>query len=151
MDDDRILKVIVVGIISTIIAEIASRVFLAIGIGKYSVYQLNSLIITLNRPSETIGFILNIIVGSALSVLLFLVLKRWGNRYVFVECLMASSFIWLLYELFFTLAIENKTIEIRPINDYYNHMVGTIIFGLSMGLLLKRFIFKKTAAAVHSR
>ena len=51
---------------------------------------------------------------------------------------MAGLITWLLWEFFFTLSIEGDTIEIRPIADYYTHLIGTFVFGASMGFLLKR-------------
>ena len=143
MEDDRFIKAGVIGALSTVIAEIASRILLAAGIGKYSVYQLNSLIVTINRPSEIIGLIINFLIASILSVLIFLMLKKWGDRYTIIICIMISLFTWLLWEFIFTLSIEGKAIEIRPINDYYNHIIDTLVFGASMGILLKCFIFKQ--------
>lgn len=55
---------------------------------------------------------------------------------------MCSLFAWLVCELLFTALIEGKYIKIRPINDYYSHIFSAIIFGITLGLLLKKFIFK---------
>lgn len=143
MEDIKILKAGAIGIFSTILSEVASIVLLYLGIGKYSVYQLNSLIVTINRPSEIMGLIVNFIVGSCVSVFIYLLLKKKGHGLIVLKCVMAGLITWILWEFIFTLTIEGKTIPIRPINDYYNHLFGTFVFGVSVGLLQNRYIFKK--------
>lgn len=142
MDDAKILKAGVIGALSTSLSELVSWLLLFFGIGKYSVYQLNSLIVTISRTSEIIGLIINFLVGSIISSIIYLVFKKWGHRYIVINCIMVGLMTWLLWEFLFTLSIEGKTIGIRPIADYYNHLLGTFVYGASMGILLKLFIFK---------
>ena len=115
---------------------------LFLGIGKYSVYQLNSLIVTISRTSEIIGLIINFIVGAVIAAMTYLSLKKRGHRYSIVICIMIGFITWLLWEFIFTLAVEGKTIEVRPIADYYNHLAGTFAFGFSMGFLIKWKLFE---------
>jgi len=51
-------------------------------------------------------------------------------------------------ELIFTGSIDGKFIPIRPISDYYSHLVGSIVFGITLGLLLKKFLIKPSKSQV---
>lgn len=143
MDDDMLIKAGIIGALATVLSEIASRILLFIGFSKYSVYQLNSLIVTLTRPSTIIGLIVNFIVGSLLSAMLYIAFKKWGSGYIIIKCIMVSLFTWLLWEMIFTISIEGKILDLRPISDYYSHLICTFVYGASMGILLKYCIFNK--------
>ena len=54
MKYDKPLVAALIGALSTIPAEILTRAFVSFGIGQYSVYQLDSLLITQNRPTPII-------------------------------------------------------------------------------------------------
>jgi hypothetical protein len=143
MEQDKVLKIALLGALSTISGEIASRIFVYMGIGKFSIYELASLIITLNRPEEIMGLIIDFLVGSSFAVLLYFIFLKLGFSHLVIKTTMCSLLAWLVCELIFTAIIEGKYIDIRPINDYYSHIFSAIIFGLTLGLLLKKFIFKK--------
>jgi len=142
MIQDKVLVVGLLGVLSTIPGEIVSRIFVYFGIGKYGIYELASLIITFNRPVFTIGIIVDFLVGSVFAILLYFIFEKFGSCHLVIKTTVGSLFAWLVCELLFTTLIEGKYIDIRPINDYYSHIFSAIIFGITLGLLLKKFIFK---------
>ncbi|WP_310367313.1 hypothetical protein [Neobacillus drentensis] len=142
MIQDRMLRIGILGVLSTIPGEIASRIFVHFGFGKFGIYELSSLIITFNRPVFTIGLMVDFLVSSVFAVLLYFIFEKFGSCHLVIKTTVGSLFAWLICELLFTTLIEGKYIDIRPINDYYSHIFSTIIFGITLGLLLKKFIFK---------
>jgi hypothetical protein len=143
LQQDKVVIVALLGALSTISGEIASRILVYFHIGKYSIYELASLIITLNRPEVIMGFIIDFLVGSFFAVLLYFIFKKVGLCHLVIKTTMCSLLAWLICELIFTSIIEGKYIDIRPINDYYSHIFSTMIFGITLGLLFKKYIFKK--------
>ncbi|MEH7106991.1 hypothetical protein [Bacillus sp. JJ1764] len=143
MIQDKVLKIGLLGVMSTIPGEITSRIFVYLGIGKYGIFELASLVITFNRPELIIGIIVDFLVGSVFSILLYLLYEKLGSNYLVIKTAFCSLLAWLFCELLFTATVEGKYIPIRPINDYYSHIVSAAIFGLTLGLLLNKFGFKK--------
>ncbi|MGG1677972.1 hypothetical protein ACIFOT_19755 [Neobacillus sp. NRS-1170] len=143
MIQDKVLKIGLLGVLSTIPGEIASRIFAYFGIGKYGIYELASLIITFNRPVFTIGLIVDFLVGSVFAILLYYIFEKLGSCHLVIKTTLCSLLAWLVCELLFSAIIEGKYIPIRPINDYYSHIFSAMIFGITLGLLIKKFIFKK--------
>jgi len=146
MNNNRILIAATIGALSTLPAEIVTRVLLFLGMGKYSLYDLCSFTITVNRPITIIGLIIVFLGGSLVGVLLYLSIEKWGSDYLFIKGIMAGLFFWVAWEFMFTAFIEGIFIAIRPINDYYVHIIGTTIFGAIMGLFFKIFLFKKSSS-----
>ncbi|WP_423800821.1 hypothetical protein [Neobacillus sp. SAB-20_R2A] len=143
MIQDKVLLIGLLGVLSTIPGEIASRILVYSGIGKYSIYKLSSLIVTFNRPVFTIGLIVDFLVSSVFAILLYFIFKKLGSCHLVIKTTLCSLLAWLVCELLFTAIVEGKYIPIRPINDYYSHIISTIIFGITLGLLMKKFIFKE--------
>jgi predicted tellurium resistance membrane protein TerC len=143
MFQDKVLIAGLFGVLSTIPAEIVSRILVYFRFGKYSIYELASLTITFNRPVFIIGLIVDLLVSSLLSVILYLIFEKFGSTHLVIKTAVCSLLAWLGCELLFTAIIEGKYIRIRPLNDYYSHIISTLIFGLTLGLLLKKYIFNK--------
>src|SRR5574342_20738 len=143
MIQDKVLISGLLGALSTISGEIASRIFVYFGIGKYGIYELASFIITFNRPVFTIGLIVDFLVGSVFATLLYFIFEKLGSCHLVIKTTLFSLLTWLVCELLFTATVEGKYIPIRPINDYYSHIFSAVIFGITLGLLLKKFIFTK--------
>ncbi|MEH7503869.1 hypothetical protein V7152_17960 [Neobacillus drentensis] len=143
MIQDKVIIIGLLGVLSTIPGEIASRILAYFGIGKFGIYELASFIITLNRPVFILGLIVDFLVGSVFAVLLYFIFEKLGSCHLVIKTTVCSLLAWLACELLFTAIIEGKYISIRPINDYYSHIFSAIIFGITLGLLLKKFIFKK--------
>ncbi|WHY64465.1 hypothetical protein [Neobacillus sp. SuZ13] len=143
MIQDKVLVVGLLGVLSTIPGEIISRIFVYFGIGKYGIYELASLIITFNRPVFTIGIIVDFLVGSVFAILLYFIFEKLGSCHLIIKTTLCSLLSWLVCELLFTSTVEGKYIPIRPINDYYSHILSAMIFGITLGLLLKKFVFTK--------
>jgi len=144
LKEDKLLLAGVIGGLSTIPAEIVSRILLFLGIGKYTIYQLDSFIFTMNRPTIIIGIIVCLIVGGFSAVLLYSAFKRLGSDNLVIKSAMFGLLLCMLQQILFTITVEGKYIEIRPISDYYVHMLGAATFGITEGLLFKKFLLKKT-------
>jgi hypothetical protein len=142
LKEDKLLIAGVIGALSTIPAGIVTRVLLIFGIGKYTVYQLDSLIFTINRPTAILGLIVCFIVGGTSAILLYYAFERLGSDNLVIKSVMFGVLLCLILQIILK-SVEGKFIDIRPISDYYTHLFGAVIFGLSEGILFKRFLFKK--------
>lgn len=142
---DKSTIVVLLACLATIPYEIFTRILLFFGFGKYSLYQLNSFVVTItgDRPDVVLGFIVSLAVGGVYSLLFYYALEKLGTDYLILKTIFSSVFIWVILELAFTAIIEGKTIDIRPISDYYMKMMGSIVYGITLGVLFKRFLFKK--------
>jgi len=139
---DKPLVAVAIGVLSTIPYELFTRLMLILGIGEYSLYQLDSLIVTINRPSLSMGIIISFLVGGVVSTVFYYSLKKLGPDYIVLKAIVASLLTWATLEVLFTATIEGKYIPIRPIDDYFVHMAGSIVFGITLGLLLNKYLFK---------
>lgn len=142
---DKPMIVIIIACLSTIPYELLLRALLFFGYGKYSLYELNSFVITITteRPDAVMGFIVSCAVGGVYSLLFYYALEKLGADYLISKAAFSSVFLWVILELVFTSTIEGKTLDIRPISDYYIHMIGSIVYGITIGALFKRFLFQK--------
>lgn len=145
---DKPLIAALLGALSTIPAEALSRGLLFFGFGKYSIYQLDSCLITFNRPSTVIGLILNIIVGGLTGIVFYYVLQKIGSDYLIIKSAGVGVISWVIFELLFTVTVEGKYIDIRPISDYYTHIIGSVTFGISQGILFNKYLIKSTVSEI---
>lgn len=132
------------GALSTLISELVTQALVSLGIGKYSVYELDSLLITFNRPSIIMGSIVNFIAGGAIAVLFYYALSKLGQDYLVYKGLAVGLLSWGLFELIFTAIVEGHFFDIRPMSDYYIHLFGSAAFGITLGLLFEKYLFYKT-------
>lgn len=134
-----------IGILSTIPYELLTRTLISLGIGKYSVYQLSSLMVTLNRPVTILGVIISSILGGSFAILFYYALMKLGPDYLFIKGISAGLVLWIFLETFFTWLIEGpKLIPLRPVSDYYIHIMGASLYGFTLGLLFNFFIVMKS-------
>lgn len=146
MKYDKPVVAAIIGAISAIPYELFTRLLLSFGIGRYSVYQLSSLMITLSRPTTIMGFVVVSVLSSTISVMLYYALSKIGSDYLLAKSILASLLVWIALETIFVWLIEGpRLVPIRPVSDYYLHMFGATIFGLTMGLLMKKYIFETTS------
>lgn len=145
MKRDELLIAAIIGGLSTIAGEIVTKILVMFHFGTYAVFELNSLILTNNRPSMFMGFLINFIIGGHVAVLLYLSFKKLGSDHLVIKCTFCSMLLWLAFETAFTALIEDKYIPMRPVIDHYAHALGTAAFGLSVGVFLRVFLFKKKA------
>lgn len=144
MKYDKPLIAVLIGALSTITGEILTRALVFLGIGKYSVYQLDSLLITFNRPTTIIGLIFNFVIGGFTGIVFYYALKKIGLDYLVIKSACVGILAWAFTELIFTVTIEGKYIDIRPISDYYVHILGALTFGITLGLLFKKYLFNRS-------
>ena len=144
MKFDKPLIAALIGALSTITGEILTRALVFFGIGKYSIYKLDSLLITFNRPTTILGLIVNFIVGGSTDVIFYYALKKIGLDYLVIKSACVGILAWALTEFAFTITVEGKFIELRPISDYYIHILGAITFGITLGLLFKKYLLNRS-------
>lgn len=143
MQYDKPLVAIVIGALSTIPYEIFTRIMVSLGVGKYSAYNLTSLIITLNRPTVILGMVVSFTIGSFVAVLLYYAIEKLGTDYLVFKSVAASLLVWVSMEALYVWLIEGPgLVQPRPVNDYYIHMIGSFLFGITMGLLFKSYLVK---------
>ncbi|MDR3560768.1 MAG: hypothetical protein P4N59_04915 [Negativicutes bacterium] len=133
------------GALSTIVSEAVTQAFVFLGVGKYSIYELDSLLITFNRPSIIMGFIVNIIAGGTIAVLFYYALSKLGQDYLVFKGIAVGMLGWGIFEILLTATVEGQFFEIRPMSDYYLHLVGTVVFGITLGLLFEKYLFYESA------
>jgi hypothetical protein len=144
MTNKKLIEAGIVGALSTIPGEIITRILVLSGIGKYDVYQLNSLVTTINEPSIILGMIINFIIGGFVAVLLYLLIEKTRIEIVMTINIAASLLIWFIFESMFTVFFEGLLNVTREISDHYVHLVGTTIYGITQGLLFKTIFFRRT-------
>lgn len=144
MKYDKPLVAVLIGALSTIPSELFTRLLLFLGIGKYSVYQLDSLLVTFTRPSAMIGLIVNFILGGFIGVLFYYAIKKLGQDYLVFKGIAGGLLFWAVTELLFTLTIEGRFFDLRPLSDYYVHISAAVVFGVTLGLLFNKYLFKKS-------
>lgn len=143
---DKPLIAAAIGAASTLAAEITSRIMLLFGIGKYSIYQLDSLLITFNRPDFFLGLFVNFIIGGIIGITFYYSLKILGTDYLIYKSIVVGLFAEPLSEILITALIEGTYIDIRPIGDYYLHIVGALAYGLLMGVLFEKYLVNAKTA-----
>lgn len=134
-----------IGVLAAIPYEIFTRLLVSLGIGKYSVYQLSSLIVTLNRPTAIIGAVITSLVSGSIAIVLYHSLKKLGWDYLVIKGLAAGLLSWLVMETIYTFLIEGpQLIAHRPVSDYYLEIFGSSLFGIILGLLFKKYLLKES-------
>jgi hypothetical protein len=145
LKDDKLLKAGAIGALCTILSEIVSQILIVLGFGKYSIFNISSMLVTINRPSIVMGLLVSVTVGVFSAIILYYLLILTGSDNVVIKSVMGSVLLWLALEMFFTMFIEGRFFSIRPISSYYVHLVAAIIFGISEGILFNRILFDKYA------
>ena len=143
LDDDKLLIAGAIGITSTVVGEIGSWILLSLGLGKYSVYQLNSFIVTYNKPSILIGFILNLLIGAIIGASVYLTVKKWGHKHITMVSLIYTLIAWLCLEITFNAVVDKNVITSTLIGGYYNNLINAIVHAVFKGFMIKHFIFNK--------
>ena len=151
MKEDKILIAGIIGAVSTIPSEILTWIGKLLGLANYSDYQLSSLIVTVNRPSMPLGFVVQASIGALVSLVLYRVLINWGKEHVLIKATMSGIIAWLALEIIITAITEGKTIPLREMSAYYIHLLGAVVFGLTQGLLFKRYVLMKDHTQAHLR
>lgn len=145
MKDDKPLLVFLFGIISTIPFEIITRINMYSGFGAYSLYQLDSFVITITRPNTIIGLVVSSLVGGTSAVLFYISLSKIGDNHIVIKSILFNALIWSILEFVLTAYLEAKYFPLRPMGDYWGELFGAAAFGASVGLLFKRYILRKPA------
>ncbi|HHT05940.1 MAG TPA: hypothetical protein GXZ97_06695 [Hydrogenispora sp.] len=142
MKIDKTTTSIIVGALSTIPYEILTTVLKLLGYARYSVYELSSLMITLNRPHMLLGAFLSMTLGASIALILYkIAVECFGWENLIFKSVFLNLQCWILLEGLFMWLIEGRNlIPFRPISDYYSHLFSVIIFGVILGLLFRKYI-----------
>jgi len=144
MKYDKPIVAILLGAISSIPYEIFTRILVFLEIGKYSMYQLVSLMVTLDRPNSILGAVSSFIVSGSIATIFYYSLKKLDWDYLIIKSVVASLISWLILESIFMWLIEGRElIPHRPINDYYSEMFGATLYGITQGLLFEKYLLKR--------
>jgi len=143
LKDDRNLIAGIIGVISAIPCEIVIQGLMWLGFAKYSEFGMSSLLITGNRPSIIIGLFVTSVIGSSISIVLYQAFRRLGSEYLVIKCTAVSICMWVALELLFTIYFEGKLIPVRAVSNYYSHLIGAFAFGITQGILFRRYLFYK--------
>jgi hypothetical protein len=146
---DKTLVLGIIGVASTIISELITWIGRLTGLANYSDYELSSLIITGNRPSVPLGFVVDGSIGVIVSAILFRLVKETTEKYILLKSILTGIIAWIIIEILITAIIEGKTVPFRELSGYYTHLIGAIGFGITQGLLFKRYVLKKDHAQEH--
>jgi len=143
LKNDKDLIAGIIGVVATIACEIVLQILVSLELAKYSEYGLSSLLITGNRPSLILGFFVSSVVGGLISILLYQGFRKLGSEHLIIKCLGASISAWVALEYITTIYFEGKLIPIRSMSGYYCHLIGAFVFGITEGILFKRYLFPK--------
>ncbi len=144
LNDDKIITAGIIGIVSTIVGEICSWIFIYFGIGKYSTYQINSLIVTYDKPSAMVGFFLNLLFGGIIGAAVYLTANKWGNRHVMLISLAYTLVAWMVIEIVFNGVVYKSIIEARELSGYYGQYISAVIHAVAKAIMLNHFIYHKS-------
>jgi len=137
----------IIGALSTIPYEILTRALKLLGYAKYTVYELSSLMITLNRPDKVLGSFMSMIIGASISIILYCaiaIIGWFGWDHIILKSIFISLQSWLFLEGLFMWLIEGRNfIPLRPISDYYSQFFCVFIYGIILGLLFQKYIRTK--------
>ena len=143
MDYNKPSVAALIGALSTIPFELITRLLVVLGIAKYTVYELNSLMITVNRPNVILGAIAAMLLSAGIALVFYYSLKFLGWDYLIIKSISVSLLSWLVLEVLFMWLIEGRgLIPPRPINDYFSEMTGAVVFGVTLGLLFRTYLLK---------
>lgn len=138
---DRPLVAGLLGAVATVPYELLMRVLQALGIARYTAYELSSLTITLNRPTAALGVVSSGIIGAVAAFLLYRALRQLGTDYLVLKGIATGLIVWMITEVVFVWLIEGPgLIAVRPVSDYAAHLVGAAVYGATMGWLLRRYL-----------
>lgn len=146
MKKDRITRAAVLGMIAPFVGWGVSRLLVTLGFGIYDTFQIDSIIVTITRPSLLHGFIVNLYAGGLTGVLLYIFLEKYGSLCIIFKAVGLSALAWFLVECFATAYFEGKTLPLRPLEDYIVHVIGAIANGFALGLLFRWFLYRKQKA-----
>ncbi len=144
---NRQITAAALGALATLFGQLITWVLVKLGVAPHDMYSIDSLVITLNRESFWIGFVVNFIVGGAVAVLLNWALSRYGADNVINKAIAASLMGWFLFRLYSTAFIEGRLTDPRPIAQYVVHLAGAVSTGVALGVLLKLVLARSPAKA----
>lgn len=143
MQEDKPLIAGIIGAFSTLPGEACSRILLALNIGGYSIYQLDSLLITLNRVNDFIGLYLNFVIGATVGIAFYFSIQFLGKTHLVYKSVFVGILSSIFTEFLFSAIIEGHYVAVRPISDYYVHAISALIYGLVMGIAFNKYLFNQ--------
>ena len=144
---NRQITAAALGALATLVGELVTWMQVRLGAAPLDMYSIDSLLITLNRESFWMGFVVNFIVGGAIAVLLNWALSRYGADNVVNKAIAATLMAWFLLRLFATAFIEGRVVDPRPLAQYAVHLAGAVGTGVALGVLFKLVLAKGSARA----
>ena len=143
MKKDRITRAAVLGMIAPLVGWGVSRLLVTLGFGVYDIFEIDSVIVTVTRPVILHGFIVNLYAGGLTGVLLYIFLEKYSTECIVFKAVGLSALAWFLVECFATAYFEGKTLPIRPLEDTITHVIAAMANGIALGLLFRRFLYRK--------
>lgn len=142
---DQPLLAALMGALATVPYELVARLLKALGLARFSAYELSSLIVTLNRPNALLGLVTSGIIGGIAAVVLNRAVRQLGTDYLILKGVATGLIAWVITEVVFVWLIEGPgLIAARPVSDYASHLLGAAIFGATLGLLFQRYLLRDT-------
>ena len=81
------------------------------------------------------------IFSSGIALIFYYSLRVLGRDYLVVKAAAFSLLTWLFSEILFMWLIEGRGfVPYRPINDYYSELLGAVAFGITVGLLFRKYL-----------
>jgi hypothetical protein len=146
MYSNRQLLAGVLGALSTIVGELFTCLLVYLKFGLLDLYRFHSLFLTLDEPSLVLGAIISLLIGSSMAAFLYQCHEKHGTNGIIIRSLFTALLVWLFLEAVFTIFFTGLLDLSRPMNEHYVYLIGMAATGLTLGILLKTLVFKKTAA-----
>lgn len=146
LKQDKVLMSLLFGAVSTIPFELVTRISLFLGYSKYTLYQLDSLTVTANRPDLFLGILSSCQIGAFGSAIFYIIITKTNSYNIIIKTIFFSLLMWSVLEYSILGKIEGVLLPLRPVTDYYFQSIGAIVFGITLGILLKKFVFMDTTS-----
>jgi hypothetical protein len=144
MYSNRHLLAGLLGAVSTIVGELITCLLVYLKFGQLDLYQFHSLFLTIDEPSIVLGSIISLLIGGCIGVYLYTCHEKHGTIGIIIRSFAISLLVWFFFETVFTIFYAGLLDLTRPINEHYVYLLGIAVSGITMGILLKTLIFKKT-------
>ena len=151
MQKDTFLISAVVGVAATALEIILTFILKLTGLIKTPLYLFVGKLAVGQVPKQpqwiepTVGIIGHLIIGVTFTFLFVLVLRKWGDDYIYLKGLGFGGFLWVIHEVIIPNIITSKIVLRISAVSQLTHIITAFFWGLAAAfiyrLLQKRIKF----------
>lgn len=144
---DPVIRAVYVGLLATFIKDIFDKIFMKLGFqGFPTIYMGAGVFLPIDQYSpfymNIIGYTAHYIVGGILGFIFYKILSYFGLNYSIEKGIFFGLIVWLLLA---GAMIHFGLSRYKPLNEHSVFMLlcDHIVFGLTLGLVQPRFVFRE--------